>query len=104
MSCKVTIFLSLSIRYLFRRFSTDSQHTISHYGNTTYKQVEQQCEREHCEEEQDVHRPRREYGIGAEKVADAHIDEKLQDIQPVGSVAAEGANLGSRRAKTYGFL
>lgn len=27
-----------------------TQHTIPHYGNTTYQQVEQRCEREHREQ------------------------------------------------------
>lgn len=54
------------------------------------EEVEDGGEGEHCEEEQDVHRPRRERCIGAEQVAYAHIDEELQNIQPVGSVAEEG--------------
>ena len=54
------------------------------------EEVEGGGEDEHREEEQDIHCPRRERGIGAKQVADAHIDEELQDIQPVGSVAAEG--------------
>ena len=54
------------------------------------EKVEGRGEREHRKEEQDVHCPRRECGIGAKQVADAHIDEELQDIQPVGGIAAEG--------------
>ena len=54
------------------------------------EEIEGGGEDEHREEEQDIHCPRRERGIGAKQVTYAHIDEELQNIQPVGCVAAEG--------------
>ena len=43
------------------------------------EEVEGGGEGEHREEEQDIHCPRRERGIGAEQVAYAHIDEELSE-------------------------